>query len=115
MRKKPKPGLPVVYMFPREKALAWVGMLMLLKDSPRPTLAHAYVDAWSSAASGKWLEDNYGYGHANLLARPSSPDLVRALKLGDQKTFGPGGIAYIDRHIPRRDVYAKVWEGVKSA
>ena len=95
--------------------LAWVGMLMLLKDSPRPKLAHAYVDAWSSAASGKWLEDNYGYGHANLLAKPSSSDLVRALKLGDQKTFGPGGIAHIDRHIPRRDVYAKVWEGVKSA
>ena len=115
MRKKPKPGLPVVYMFPREKALAWVGMLMLLKDSPRPKLAHAYANAWSSTASGKWLEDNYGYGHANLRAKPSSSDLVRALKLGDQKTFGPGGIAHIDRHIPRRDVYAKVWEGVKSA
>ncbi len=31
MRKKPKPGLPVVYMMPKEKPLAWVGMLMLLK------------------------------------------------------------------------------------
>ena len=36
MRKKPKPGLPVVYMMPREKPLAWVGMLMLLKDSLAP-------------------------------------------------------------------------------
>ena len=27
-----------------------------------PQLAHAYVDAWSSTASAKWLEDNYGYG-----------------------------------------------------
>ncbi len=45
MRKKPKPGLPVVYMMPREKPLAWIGMLMLLKGSPRPKLAHAFADA----------------------------------------------------------------------
>ncbi len=32
-------------------------------------------------ASGKWLEDNYGYGHANTLARPTSSDLLRALQL----------------------------------
>ena len=65
MKKKQSPA-PVVYMFPKEKPLAWVGMLMLLKGSPRPKLAHAYVDAWSSRASGTWLEDNYGYGHSNL-------------------------------------------------
>ena len=58
-------------------------MLMLLKGSPRPKLAHAFADAWSSATSGKWLEDNYGYGHANLLAKPSSSDLLRALKLDE--------------------------------
>ena len=52
-------------MRPKEKPIAWVGMFMLLKGSPRPKLAHAYVDAWSSKASAKWLEDNYGYGHAN--------------------------------------------------
>src|SRR5712691_2505362 len=60
-----KKGLPVVYMRPKEKPIAWVGMMMLLNGSPRPDLAHAYVDAWSSAKSGKWLEDNYFYGHAN--------------------------------------------------
>ena len=50
-----KKKLPVVYMHPKEKPIAWVGMFMLLKNSPRPHLAHAYVDAWSSARSGKWL------------------------------------------------------------
>src|SRR5438067_1046107 len=66
-----KKKLKVVYMHPKEKPIAWVGMFMLLKDSPRFHLAHDYVDAWSSAKSGKWLEDNYGYGHANTLARPA--------------------------------------------
>ena len=109
-----KKGLPVVYMHPKEKPISWIGMLMLLKDSPRPQLAHAYVDAWSSAKSGKWLEDNYGYGHSNLKARPSSSDLLRALKLGSPNSVGPPN-AHIDRDIPRRDLYAKLWQGVKSA
>jgi spermidine/putrescine transport system substrate-binding protein len=109
-----KKGLKVVYMSPREKPVAWVGMLMLLKGSPRPKLAHAYVDAWSSAKSGKWLEDNYGYGHANTLARPSSADLARVLQIANPKAVGLPN-AYLDRDIPRRAVYARMWEEVKAA
>jgi spermidine/putrescine transport system substrate-binding protein len=109
-----KKGLKVVYMRPKEKAVAWVGMLMLLKGSPRPKLAHAYVDAWSSAKSGKWLEDNYGYGHANTLARPSSSDLLRALQLTNPRAVTLPN-AYLDRDIPRRAVYARMWEEVKAA
>src|SRR5215469_11845490 len=66
---------PVVYMHPqvgKQKPIAWVGMFMQLKDTPRPHLASAYVNAWSSKASAQWLENNYGYGHANTLAHPSS-------------------------------------------
>jgi len=59
------------------------------------------------------LEDNYGYGHANKLARPSSSDLLRALQ-ADQ----PEGVtlpnAYLDRDVPRRALYAKLWEEGKG-
>jgi spermidine/putrescine transport system substrate-binding protein len=106
--------LKVVYMHPKEKPIAWVGMFMLLKGSPRPHLAHAYVDAWSSAKSGKWLEDNYGYGHANTLARPSSSDLLRALQLTNPRAVTLPN-AYLDRDVPRRAVYAKLWEEVKAS
>ena len=109
-----KKGLKVVYMKPREKPLAWVGMFMLLKGSPRPKLAHAYVDAWSSTKSAKWLEDNYGYGSANTSARPSSSDLLHALKLTNPKAVVEPN-AYLDRDIPRRALYAKLWEEVKAA
>ena len=106
--------LPVVYMHPREKPIAWVGMFMLLKGTPRPKLAHAYVDAWSSQKSAKWLEDNYGYGHANTLARPASSDLLKALDLTNPKAVTLPN-AYLDRNIPRRALYAKMWEEVKAA
>jgi spermidine/putrescine transport system substrate-binding protein len=109
-----KKGLPVVYMHPKEKPVAWVGMFMLLKGSPRPKLAHAYVDAWSSAKSGKWLEDNYGYGHANIKARPSSSDLLTALKIANPKAVTLPN-AYLDRDIPRRALYAKMWQEVKAS
>jgi len=109
-----KKGLKVVYMHPKEKPIAWVGMFMLLKGTPRPNLAHAYVDAWSSAKSARWLEDNYGYGHANTVARPSSSDLLRALQLTNPRAVTLPN-AYLDRDIPRRALYAKMWEQVKAS
>jgi spermidine/putrescine-binding protein len=109
-----KKGLKVVYMHPKEKPIAWVGMFMLGKGTPRPHLAHAYVDAWSSTRSGKWLEDNYGYGHANTLARPSSSDLLNALQLNNPRAVTQPN-AYLDRDIPRRALYAKMWEEVKAS
>jgi spermidine/putrescine-binding protein len=109
-----KKKLKVVYMRPREKPIAWVGMFMLLKGSPRPKLAHAYVDAWSSTKSGQWLEDNYAYGHANTLARPASADTLKALLLDNPKGIVEP-FAHLDRDIPRRAQYEKAWEEVKAA
>jgi spermidine/putrescine transport system substrate-binding protein len=109
-----KKKLKVVYMRPKEKPIAWVGMFMLLKGTPRPKLAHAYVNAWSSARSGKWLEDNYGYGHANTRARPASSDLLRALQLTNPKAVTEPA-AHLDRDIPRRSTYARMWEEVKAS
>ena len=111
---KQKFGSKVVYMRPREKPIAWVGYFMLLKGTPRPQLAHAYVDAWSSAKSGKWLLDNYGYGHSNELAKPASTDLARALQLHNPAALS-AKYANLDRDIPRRDVYEHVWEQVKAS
>ena len=106
--------LKVVYMRPKEKPIAWVGMFMLLKGTPRQGLAHAYVNAWSSKRSAKWLEDNYGYGHANRLARPASSDLLKALQLTNPKAVTEP-YCHLDRDIPRRAIYARMWEEVKAS
>jgi spermidine/putrescine transport system substrate-binding protein len=105
---------PVVYMHPKEKPIAWVGMFMLLKGSPRSHLAHAYVNAWSSKRSGQWLENNYGYGHANVDAKPSSSALLKALQLTNPKAVTMPN-AHLDRDIPQRATYARLWEEVKAA
>ncbi len=79
-----------------------------------PDLAHAYVNAWSSIPSATWLENNYGYGHANTKARPTSVDLVKALQLNNPKAVDLPN-AYLDRDIPQRALYAKMWEEVKAS
>ena len=109
-----KKGLKVRYMHPKEGPISWVGMFMLLKGTPRRHLAHAYVDAWSSVKSAKWLEDNYGYGEANTKARPKSSDLLRALQLTNPRAVAEPN-AHFDRDIPRRAKYAKLWEEVKAS
>ena len=109
-----KKKLKVVYMRPKEKPISWVGMLMLLKGTPRYHLAHAYANAWSSTKSAKWLEDNYGYGHANTQARPASSDLLKALQITNPRAVTLPN-AYLDRDIPRRAQYARLWEQVKSS
>ena len=109
-----KKKLNVIYMHPKEKPIAWVGMLMQGKGTPRSRLAHAYVDAWSSAKSAKWLEDNYGYGHGNTLARPTSSDLLRVLQLTNPRAVAEPN-AHLDRDIPRRAQYARLWEQVKAS
>jgi spermidine/putrescine-binding protein len=94
--------------------MSWVGMLMLGKRTPRPQKAHAFANAWSSTQSAKWLEDNYGYGHANIKARPASKDLAKALKLTNPNAIREPN-AHVDRYIPRRAVYARMWQEVKAA
>ena len=106
--------LKVVYMQPKEGALSWIGMLMLGKGTKRPEHAHAYANSWSSRQVGDWLENNYAYGHSNTLSRPASKDLMTALQLTNPRAVQEPN-AHIDRYIPRRRVYAQLWEEVKAS
>jgi spermidine/putrescine transport system substrate-binding protein len=107
-------GLKVRYMLPKERPISWIGMLMQGKNTSRSEHAHAFVDAWSSVQSATWLENNYGYGAANLRARPKSSELLRALQLTNPRAVAEPN-AHIDRYIPRRRLYAKLWQEVKAA
>ena len=106
--------LPVAYMRPKEGALSWICGLMLGKNSPRVQAAHAYADAWSSIQAGSWLETNYYYGAANTKARPSDPAIAKALQLAHPAVVSEP-FAHIDRYIPRRAVYSKLWDEVKAS
>jgi spermidine/putrescine-binding protein len=107
-------GLKVAYMLPKEGPMSWIGMFMLGKSSSRTQHGHDFANAWSAKQSAQWLEDNYGYGEANTQARPKSSDLLRVLQLTNPNAVSEPN-AHIDRHIPRRALYAKLWQEVKAA
>jgi spermidine/putrescine transport system substrate-binding protein len=109
-------GLDVVYPEPKEGRLSWVCGFVLAKDTENYHHAHEFVDAWASARTGRWLLDNYYYGHANTKVNLEGvdPSLVEGFHLGDPSALEEPK-AHIDRYVPRRQVYNRVWEEVKAA
>jgi spermidine/putrescine transport system substrate-binding protein len=61
-----KQGVPVKYMRPKEGVQAWAQGLLLMKNrTGDDQKAYDFADAWLDPRTGKWLMENYGYGHAN--------------------------------------------------
>ena len=52
--------------------------------------------------------------HANIEARPQSSTLLKALQLANPRAVTLPN-AYLDRDIPQRATYARLWEQVKAA
>lgn len=60
-------GVPVKYMRPKEGVMGWAQGMLLMKDRDGDTQkAYDFMDAWMAAETGRWLIENYGYGHANV-------------------------------------------------
>jgi hypothetical protein len=80
-------GLPVAYIKPKEKPIAWVGNFMLSRTR-RVRSSRTPSRRVSSAKSGKWLEENYYYGHANT---PSVRRRAQFEAARDRQPEGPAG------------------------
>ena len=70
--------VPVKFAKPKEGALTWVCGFMIHKDAPNLDRAYDAIDALLSAESGKFMIQDYGYGHSNSKAFDefSDADLV---------------------------------------
>ena len=67
-------GVPVKFAKPKEGALTWVCGLMIQKDAPKPDRAHDVIDSLLSVESGKFMINDYGYGHSNARSFESFDD-----------------------------------------
>ena len=72
-------GVPVAYAAPKEGALTWVCGAMIYVDAPHVDKAHDVIDSLLSPESGRFLIDDYGYGHSNV----KSFDLVSEERLAE--------------------------------
>ena len=58
-------GIPVRFAQPKEGALTWVCGLMVHKDAPNVDRAYDVIDSLLSVDTGKFMINDYGYGHSN--------------------------------------------------
>ncbi len=61
-------GVPVKFAKPKEGALTWVCGVMIHKDAPKLERAHDVIDSLLSVEAGKFMINDYGYGHSNKKA-----------------------------------------------
>ena len=61
-------GVPVAFAKPKEGALTWVCGVMIHKDAPNIDRAYDVIDSLLSVESGKFMINDYGYGHSNIRA-----------------------------------------------
>lgn len=60
--------IPVRFAQPREGQLTWICGFMMHRDAPNPDRAYDALDALLSVESGKFMINDYGYGHSNARA-----------------------------------------------
>jgi len=61
-------GVPVAYARPKEGILSYCCGLVLSSNAKNLDLAYDLMDAMLAPEAGKWLMEEYGYGHSNLKA-----------------------------------------------
>jgi spermidine/putrescine-binding protein len=110
-------GLPVEYLRPIEGSLSWYESLVLNSGSENYYHAHEFADAWASPETGRWLIDNYGYGHANLDTDLTGVDerVIEVFGLEDPVASLSEPNSHLDRYQPQRDAYNRAWDEVKAA
>jgi spermidine/putrescine transport system substrate-binding protein len=59
-------GVPVAFAAPKEGALTWACGVMIHKDAPNLDRAYDVIDSLLSTDTGKFMINDYGYGHSNL-------------------------------------------------
>lgn len=59
-------GIPVKFAKPKEGALTWVCGVMIHKDAPNLDRAYDIIESLLSVDSGKFMINDYGYGHSNI-------------------------------------------------
>jgi spermidine/putrescine-binding protein len=74
-------GVPVAYAVPKEGILNWLcGLSITNVGAGDDELVYEFLDAWISPEAGKFLLEEYGYGHSNHITfEIADPEKVAAL------------------------------------
>ncbi|MEH6475717.1 MAG: extracellular solute-binding protein [Sneathiella sp.] len=90
-----KQGIDVGFMVPKERMFTWIAGFTMHKNVKNEEAAYDLIDAWSSAESGAWLMENYGYGSTNEKAyEVADATVIENLGISDPKAVLDGSLFF---------------------
>jgi spermidine/putrescine transport system substrate-binding protein len=109
-------GLPVTYMRPKEGVMGWAQGLLLMKDRTGDTQkAYDFANAWTDPGTGRWLIENYGYGHANRKAVEGvAPDVLADIAMDDPLNTLATAAFTSEMPLDVQQAYVSMYERVKA-
>ncbi len=111
-----KEGVPVAYLTPKEGVNSWATGFVRLAEAPgKEQNAYDYVDAWLAPGTGKWLIENYGYGHTNRKSfEMVSPEVLDEKGLADPEAMIAGARVASEFEPQLRDQLVNMYEEIKA-
>lgn len=110
-------GIPVKYAVPKEGIFTWLcGLTALNTGEGDPAMVYDFVDAWLSPESGKFLIEEYGYGHSNKKAfEIAAPEALAALGFStDPSEMLADGILFQPLPGELNDKYVNLFNDIKA-
>jgi len=109
-------GIDVAYMNPKEGIMTWVCGMVMVADGPGDEQrAYDFIDAMLSPETGKFLIEDYGYGHTNAKAfELADPAALERIGLGDPAAFLADGNFFVEVAPDKRQRIAETWEEIRA-
>ncbi len=109
-------GVNVTYMNPKEGIWTWVcGFVLMAEARGDEDKAYDYIDAWIAPESGKYLIEEYGYGHSNTRAfELVSAEALQERGLSDPETMMASSRFFGEIAPDVREKYVALFEEIKA-
>jgi len=109
-------GIPVAYANPKEGIWTWMcGIVRITGGQGDVGLQHELIDAWLDAETGKWLIENYYYGHSNAQAfELADKQLLEELGWTSPNSLFDEGIFFEPYDPQVEERYTELFEEIKA-
>ncbi len=109
-------GLPIKYMNPKEGILTWVCGLSLIEGGTGDEQAsYDFIDAMLDPESGKWIIENWGYGHSNRQSfKDVKPERLAELGFAAPADLFAKGIFFTEVEPSLKEKYNRMFEEVRA-
>jgi spermidine/putrescine transport system substrate-binding protein len=112
-----KQGIDVKFMNPKEGILTWIcGITRSAKSAADDAKVYEFIDSMISPESGKYMIEQYGYGHSNAESfKLTGPESVKALGFENPSDFLKTGHFFEAVQPDKRQKIVEMWQQIRAS